>query len=89
MASGAPEDIVNGLLMRAAQRVLRNALLKRMARAVVVRVPFLHRRAQALMAQGALHGKHYYEGLPVSPSDLSPRTAACLAELMHARQNRH
>jgi hypothetical protein len=74
--------------MRIARRVLRNAVLKRLVRAVVVRVPFLHRRAQALMAQGALHRTHYDERLPVTPGDLSPRTARCFAELARARAER-
>jgi len=79
---------MSGLPMRVARRVLRNAALKRVVRALVVRVPFLHRRAQALMAQGALHRAHYDERLPVTPGDLSPRTTRCLAELARARAQR-
>ena len=76
---------MSGLPMRIARRILRNAVLRRVVRAIVVRVPFLHRRAQALVAQGALHQAHYDAGLPVTPGDLSPRTAQCLAELTRAR----
>ncbi len=76
---------MSSLPMRVARRLLRNSLLKRVARAVVVRIPFLHRRAQAMLAQGALHRTHYSERLPVTPGDLSPRTAHCLAELARAR----
>lgn len=77
---------MSGLLVRVARSVLRNPFLKRLARAVVGRVPFLRRRAQALLAQGALHRTHYSERLPVTPGDLSPRTARCLAELERARK---
>jgi hypothetical protein len=79
---------MSGLPMRVVRRVLRIAILRRILRAVVVRVPFLHRRAQALVAQGALRQAHYDAGLPVTPGDLSPRTAQCLAELTRARAER-
>lgn len=72
--------------MHAVRLVLRSPLLKRLARAIVLRVPFLRQRARALLAQGALHRQHYDEHLPVTPDDLSPRTAACLAELETARK---
>lgn len=72
--------------MQAVRLVLRSPLLKRLARAIVLRAPFLRQRARALLAHGALHRQHYDERLPVTPDDLSPRTAACLAELAAARK---
>ena len=79
---------MSGLLLRMARRALRHAFLKRVARAIVVRVPFLHRRAQAMLAKGALHQARYDDRLPFTPGDLSPRAAQCLAELARAREER-
>lgn len=78
---------MSGPIKRLARLVMRNARLKRLARAVVVRVPFLHRRVHAMLIQGVLDQAHYEEGLPITPGDLSPRTARCLAELTRIRQD--
>lgn len=80
---------MNRLAMRAARLLLRNAFLKRVAHALVARIPFLRRRAQMLVAQGALRQAHYHDGQPLTPGDLSPRSARCLAELVRARDKRH
>lgn len=62
---------------------LRHAGIKRVARALVVRVPFLRRRAYALLAQ---QPSAPWSGIPVTPGDLSPRTAQALAQLERARK---
>jgi hypothetical protein len=70
--------------LRLLRRALRNPGVKRLARAVIIRIPFLRRRVYALLAGGVFQQREYDGALPVTAGDLSPRTARSLRALAQA-----